>query len=93
MLRNPSSLLLFRYKYSSAVGGVARVGGRDIAARPKLANRLPAFRHSGLITHWLQTLISIFPFFVSFLSILKPYLICLLVGTSTHIFGFFIFLP
>lgn len=52
--RDSSSFFLFSY-YNSAVGGVtgllALVGGRDIATRPKLNSRLPAFRHSGLITH------------------------------------------
>lgn len=64
----------FTSSYSnSVVGGdaglLARVGGRDIAARPKLNSRLPAFRpHNarGDGGGWLQALFSIFPS-VSFL--------------------------
>lgn len=73
---------LFFSSYSdSAVGGdaglLARVGGRDIAARPKLNSRLPAFRPRN--THgdgdgWLQALVSVFPFVLISLSILRPYL-------------------
>jgi hypothetical protein len=60
--------------YNSAVGRaaelLARVGGRDIAARPKLNSRPPAFRlHSayGDGGDWLQALFFFFPFdFISF---------------------------
>lgn len=65
--RNSSSFFFSSYG-NSAVGGdaglLARVGGRDIAARPKLNSRLPAFRpHNahGDGDGWLQALFSIFP--------------------------------